>query len=196
VAALALCVVPGLGPLLGAASLALALVQLAADTTRALADGGSWGAVGVDVLGVLPLGRAARLGAAMSRAGAVERAAAHAAIPRLGSAAAGRGLQRLAASPVRFERSRGLHGLAQVAATRPGRDVAANATHLVEAVRSSRAVRSLPALLRSPGGLLHEIAQVRREGAGAVLWLSGGHAAEVAQATVGVPFAPAPSGVA
>jgi hypothetical protein len=130
----------------------------------------------------------------MTRARAVEQAAGHAAVPRLGAGLAGRALERLATDPVRYERSRGLHGLAQVATTRPGREVAASVTHLAAAVRGLGATRSLPDLLRSPGGLLDEIALARRQGPAAVVWLSGGHATDVAQATVGVPFTPASAG--
>jgi hypothetical protein len=194
VAALVLCFVPGVGPLLGAASLALALVQLGADATLAASGAAGWGSVGIDLLGVVPLGRAARLGAALSRGRAIEQAERLAAVRRRGPAMAGRALQRLTASPLHFERSRGLHGLAQLATIRPGRELSAAANHLAVAVRSVSATRSLTDLLRSPGGLLDEIARVRSEGPGALLWLSGGHAADVAQATVGAPFTPESSG--
>ena len=193
VAALVLCVVPGLGPILGAASLALALMQLAADTSLAAGGDAGWGSVGVDLIGVVPVGRAARLGAVMAHGRAVGQAG-EPSRRRDPRGPVGRtGLQRLGATPVRFERSRGLHGLAEVAATRPGHELSSAAGHLADALRSGTAARSLGELVRSPGGLLDEIARAGRQGPGAVVWLTGGHAADVAQATVGVPFSPQPS---
>jgi uncharacterized protein YukE len=194
VAALVLCFVPGVGPLLGAASLALALVQLGADVTLAAGSDAGWGSAGLDLLGVVPLGRAARLGATLSRGRAIEQAAGLAAVRRRGPALAGRALQRLAATPLHFERSRGLHGVAQLVRARPGREVAAAANHLAVAVRSAAATRSLSDLLRSPGGLLDEIARASSEGPGGLLWLSGGHTIDAVQATAGVPFTPQTSG--
>jgi hypothetical protein len=194
VAALVLCFVPGLGPLLGAASLALALVQLGADATLAAGGGGGWGSVGTDLLGVVPLGRAARLGAVLSRDRAIEQAARYVAVRRRGPALAGRALRRLATTPLHFERSRGLHGVAQLVSARPGRELTAAADHLAVAVRSASATRSLGDFLRSPGGLLDEIARTSSEGPGALLWLSGGHTVDAVQATVGVPFTPQSSG--
>ena len=190
VAALVLCVVPGLGPILGAASLALALAQLTADTALAAEGDAGWGSVGIDLLGTLPMGRAARLGGVLARGRAVEQAGRFAAGTTWPVRGAGRGLRLLGATSVRFERCRGLHGLAQVAATRPGHELRAGLGHLTLAVRSAGRSRTLHEFVQSPGGLLDEVTRARDQGPGAVLWLSGGHAADLVQSTVGVPYTP------
>ena len=136
------------------------------------------------------MGRAARLGGVLARGRAIEQAGRFAGGTTWPVRRAGRGLQRLGATSVRFERSRGLHGLAQVAATRPGHPLRAGLEHLTTAVRSAGPARSLHEFVRSPGGLLDEATRARDLGPGAVLWLSGGHAVDVVQSTVGVPYTP------
>ncbi len=193
VAALALCWVPGLGELLGAVSLGLALAASAADGLLAVSGDPSWSGLGFDLLGILPLGRAARLGAVMSHEAALEQAARHAGRPIRGAAAMGRGLQRLTMAD-RFERSRGLHGLAALPEHRPGGGVRISAQQLRGALRAGVPTRSLPELLRSPGGLLDEIAVARRQGPGGPIWLAGGHGLQSMQVSLGVGTSSTPAG--
>ena len=183
---------PGLGELLGSGSLALALTAAAADGLLAVSGDPSWSGLGIDLLGILPLDRAARLGAVMSHAAALEQAARHAGRPIRGVAAMGRGLQRLGPAD-RFERSRGLHGLAALPEHRPGGGVRVAALQLGGAVRAGLPPRSLPEFLRSPGGLLDEIAVARRQGPGGPIWLAGGHGLQSMQVSLGLGTSSTPA---
>jgi hypothetical protein len=193
VAALVLCWVPGLGELLGAVSLGLALLGTGADAALAVSGRPAWSGLGIDLLGVLPLGKAARLGAVMSHERAVAQAARQAGRRTRGAAAVGRGLQRLAPAQW-FERSRGLHGLVSLPEHRPGGGLRIAGQQLGAAVRSGVPARSLPTFLRSPGGLMDEIAQARRQGPGGPVWLAGGHGLQSMQVSLGVGTSGPPVG--
>jgi hypothetical protein len=130
----------------------------------------------------------------MSHDRAVAQAARHAGRPGRGAAAVGRGLQRLAPAE-RFERSRGLHGLVALPEHPPGRGLRIAGQQLGVAVRTGVPARSLPAFLRSPGGLMDEIAQARRQGPGGPIWLAGGHGLQSMQVSLGVGTSGPPAGV-
>ncbi len=185
VAAVVLCWVPGLGEILGAAALGLGTVSLLADLTLTAYGETSGRHLLLDAVGVLPLGRAARLGALMSREAAVARAVRGVGANRLGSVLWGRALRAMA-RPARFEGARGLHGLAAAGPVGVARDTAVASRDLAAAVQVGAGLRSLPDFLRSPGGLLDDIARARAQGAGGVAWLMGSHVADVVQAGVGL----------
>lgn len=154
VAAVLLCPVPGVGQLLGAVALTAAALTLLSDLALAAYGDKGWSAIGVDLTGVLPAGRALRIASTLphevTQARAVARAAAR--VDLVGDLQAG------------------------------ARDLGA----------ASR-VRTWPDLLRSPGGLLDDLArarELRRGGAAVVL---GGHALDAGQAGLGVYAALAPA---
>jgi hypothetical protein len=171
--ALVLCWVPGLGEALGAASLSLAAVKLAADALLVAAGDRAAATLVGDTLAVLPMGKAARLGAVMSRESALAAAAERTASSRPWRAAHGRALEALA-SPLRFERSRGLHGLAAVRSAGLADEARQGWSQLVASVQTSIGTRSMQHFLRSPGGLLDDLAWARAAGPRGAAWLWGG----------------------
>ena len=68
----------------------------------------------------------------------------------------------------------------------PPQAVRAGLGELAVAARAGRRARSWPAFLRSPGGIVDEIARARRVGRGGQVVVAGGHALDLAQAGYGV----------
>ena len=69
---------------------------------------------------------------------------------------------------------------------RPTLAARAGVAELAVAVRSGRRARSWPAFLRSPGGIVDEIARARRLTRGGQVVVAGGHAFDLGQAAYGV----------
>jgi uncharacterized protein YukE len=184
VAALLLCWVPGLGETLGALSLGLALVKLGADLGLAATGDRGWPTLLGDTLAVLPVGKAARLGSAMSRETALARAADRAAGTRRWQVRQGQVLHALA-GPLRFERSRGVHGLAAVRDTSLAHETRSGWAQFRVAVQVGVGSRSAGSFLRSPGGLLDEIAWARGSGPSGATWLAGSYAIDAGNVSSG-----------
>jgi uncharacterized protein YukE len=192
VAAVILCWVPGLGEALGGLSLGLGAIGLLADLALTSYGDQSWTADAADAIGVVPFGKAAKLGAFMSREAAVANAVERVATARPLRAVHGKGLLKVS-TPQRFERTRGLHGLASLTPVRPISETQEATRQFAQSVQVGVGLRSLADFLRSPGGLLDDIARARLQQRGGTLWLAGSHGADSAQAGAGVLTSP-PSG--